>query len=173
MAFDLDRTITILEQTPATLKAWLSNLPDPLVHSNEGEGTWSPFDVLGHLIHGERTDWVPRTKVILYAEDKHFVPFDRFAQEKESAGKSFKELLDKFAELRVANLKELRSFDLQPVDFDKTGIHPHFGEVKLSWHLSTWSTHDLGHIYQISRVMAQQMKEDCGPWVEFLRVLQE
>lgn len=173
MAFDLDRTISILEQTPTTLKAWLSNLPKQLVHANEGEGTWSPFDVLGHLIHGERTDWVPRTKIILFAENKHFIPFDRFAQEKESIGKTMHELLDQFSELRAANLKELRSFDLQPADYDKTGIHPHFGEIKLSWHLSTWSTHDLGHIYQISRVMAKQMKEDCGPWVEFLRVLQE
>lgn len=173
MAFDLDRTITILEQTPATLTTWLANMPEPLLYANEGEGTWSPFDILGHLIHGERTDWIPRTKIILYAEDKHFVPFDRFAQEKESAGKSMHALLEEFAELRAGNLKELRSFDLGPADFDKTGIHPHFGEVKLSWHLSTWSTHDLGHIYQIARVMAKQMKEDCGPWVEFLRVLQE
>ncbi|MDW3192702.1 MAG: DinB family protein [Cytophagales bacterium] len=173
MAFDLNRTITILEQTPATLKAWLGNMPEQLLHASEGEGTWSPFDILGHLNHGERTDWVPRTKIILFADDKHFVPFDRFAQEKESAGKSMHELLDEFAELRANNLKKLRSFDLQPADFEKTGIHPHFGEVKLSWHLSTWSTHDLGHIYQISRVMAKQMKEDCGPWVEYLRVLQE
>lgn len=173
MAFDLNRTITILEQTPAMLKVWLGNLPDPLLHANEGEGTWSPFDILGHLNHGERTDWIPRTRTILFAEDKHFVPFDRFAQEKESIGKSMQELLEEFTELRTTNLKELRSFDLQPDDFDKTGIHPHFGEVKLSWHLSTWSTHDLGHIYQISRVMARQMKVDCGPWVEYLRVLQE
>lgn len=173
MAFDLVRTYTILEQTPDTLIAWLSNMPEKLLHTNEGEGTWSPFDILGHLIHGERTDWVPRTKIILFAEDKHFSPFDRFAQEKESQGKTMHQLLDQFSELRAANLKELRSFDLQSSDFDKTGIHPHFGEVKLSWHLSTWSTHDLGHIYQISRVMANQIKEDCGPWVEFLRVLQE
>jgi hypothetical protein len=173
MAFDLTRTITILEQTPATLKTWLENMPQALVHANEGEGTWSPFDILGHLNHGERTDWIPRTRVILFEEDKHFVPFDRFAQEKESAGKSIQQLLNEFAELRAANLKELRSFELQLSDFDKTGIHPHFGEVKLSWHLSTWSTHDLGHIYQISRVMAKQMKEDCGPWVEYLRILQE
>ena len=173
MPFDLNRTITILEQTPATLKAWLGNMPDQLLHANEGEGTWSPFDILGHLIHGERTDWIPRTRIILFEEDKHFVPFDRFAQEKESVGKSMHDLLNEFARLREANLNELRSFDLQPEDHHKTGIHPQFGEVKLSWHLSTWSTHDLGHIYQISRVMAKQMKEDCGPWVEYLRVLQE
>lgn len=173
MAFDRDRTLAVLEQTPVTLHHYLSGLPEDMLRTNEGEKTWSPFDILGHLIHGEKTDWIPRTKVILFADDKHFAPFDRFAQEKESVGKSMDDLLKEFSTLRQQNLETFRSFDLSESNLNKTGIHPEFGEVKLSWHLSCWTAHDLGHIYQISRVLAKQLKEDCGPWVKYLRVLQE
>lgn len=172
MAFDLERSLAILGQTPGTLQHYLGGLPDDMLQTNEGADTWSPFDILGHLIHGEKTDWIPRTRIILYAEDKHFTPFDRFAQEQESAGKSAVDLLNEFAALRAENLQQLRSFNLTPADLDRTGVHPEFGEVKLSWHLSTWTTHDLGHLYQISRVLAKQLKQDVGPWVQYLKVLQ-
>ena len=135
MPFDLNRSVAILEQTPTLLDGWLGNLPNNMLITNEGEGTWSPFDILGHLINGEQTDWIPRARIILFEDDKHFTPFDRFAQEQESVGKSMNDLLQEFTSLRAANVTALKSFELNEDNLNKTGIHPEFGEVKLSWHL--------------------------------------
>lgn len=170
MQFSLNESITVLERTPTVMRALLEGLSDNWTMQNEGPETWSPFDVIGHLIHGEKTDWIPRTKIILYEEDKHFVPFDRFAQFREST-KSLKNLLDEFNELRTDNLEELRAMNLTGVDLLKTGIHPEFGEVTLKELLAAWVTHDLGHIVQVSRVMAKQYKEEVGPWPKYLKVL--
>jgi hypothetical protein len=128
---------------------------------------------MGHLIHGEHTDWMGRTEIILSGEgEKKFIPFDRFAQFRESEGKGLPQLLNEFEQLRKKNIAKLKSFDLKPTDLDKTGIHPAFGEVSLKQLLSTWTIHDLTHIAQIARVMAKQYKEAIGPWVEYFRIMQ-
>lgn len=171
MEFSLRDTCTILERTPGVLSQLLKDLPKDWTHQNEGPETWSPFDVVGHLIHGEKTDWIPRTKIILYEEDKHFIPFDRFAQFEESKGKTLESLLSEFEALRIDNLQELRKLNLQPSDLEKEGIHPEFGAVTLRQLLAAWTTHDLGHIVQISRVMAKQYKQEAGPWPKYLAVL--
>ena len=173
MKFSLSDTVAILKQTPATIKSILQYLPSEWAHQNEGHETWSPYDVVGHLIHGEKTDWIPRTKIILFEEDKHFTPYDRFAQFKESTGKSMQNLLTEFEDLRQENVEELLRLDLQSDDFDKTGIHPAFGDITLRQLLSAWAVHDLGHVVQISRVIAKQYKEEAGPWPKYLRVLNE
>lgn len=150
----------------------LEGLPEEWLNNNEGEDTWSPYDVVGHLVHGERTDWVGRMNIILSdAEDKTFKPFDRFAQFEDSKGKTITMLLNEFAELREQNLNTLQKKGITEEDFGRTGIHPAFGEVKLSQLLSTWVVHDLSHIAQISRVMAKQYKEAVGPWQEYLSIL--
>jgi len=165
--------MSLLSCTPAALNALLRDLSGVWTLSNEGERTWSPFDVLGHLIHGERTDWMPRVKVILeFGERRVFEPFDRWAQERESQGKSLGELLDEFAELRAENLRELRTLNLQPADFDRRGRHPALGMVTMSELLSAWAGHDLTHLHQISRTMAYQYKQAVGPWSKFLGVMQ-
>lgn len=171
MEFSLEESITILRRTPAVISSTLLGLPNKWTHQNEGPETWSPFDVVGHLIHGEKTDWIPRTKIILFEEDKHFIPFDRFAQFKESVGKSMEDLLKEFEELRAQNLKELINLNLRVDDFEKTGIHPAFGEVTLKQLLAAWTVHDLGHIVQINRVLAKQYKQEAGPWPKYLAVL--
>lgn len=150
----------------------LEGLPEEWLNNNEGEDTWSPYDVVGHLVHGERTDWIGRMNIILSdAEDKTFKPFDRFAQFEDSKGKTITILLNEFAELREQNLNTLQEKDITEEDFARTGIHPAFGKVKLSQLLSTWVVHDLSHIAQISRVMAKQYKEAVGPWQEYLSIL--
>ena len=172
MEFDLNKSLEILERTPRVLYTMLSGLSDDWVFNNEGSDTWSPFDVLGHLIHGERTDWITRTKIILESGGS-FEPFDRFAQLKESEGKNLDDLLEEFKLLRHKNLEELKAmYDLEG-SLDKTGIHPEFGEVTLRQLLSCWTAHDLGHIYQISRVMAKNYKSQVGPWIKYLRVLND
>lgn len=172
MKFNLDRSIEILERTPAIFRALLQDLHDDWVKSNEGPETFSPYDVIGHLIHGEKTDWRDRTTMILeYGASKTFVPYDRFAQFDESKGKSLQQLLDEFEILRANNLKWLRSLNLGEADFDKQGIHPSLGKVTLRQLLSTWVIHDLTHIAQASRVMAKQYKEEMGPWVEYFRIM--
>jgi hypothetical protein len=172
MKQNLRDTEALLAATPAALNALLRNLPDTWTRSDEGENTWSVFEVVGHLIHGERTDWIPRAKIILHSgESRTFEPFDRLAQRRESAGRSLPELLDEFASLRSANLDELRSWNLQPADFDRTGRHPAFDRVTLSELLATWAAHDLTHLHQISRIMANQYREAVGPWTEFLGVM--
>ena len=172
MKFDPNLAIQILEQTPKTLRTMLENLSPQWIRENEGPDTWSPFDVVGHLIHGEITDWIPRAQIILGdGEDKTFAPFDRFAQFRESEGKTLHQMLSEFEWLRAKNLEVLRAFKLTESTLDREGIHPAFGKVTLRQLLSTWVAHDLGHIAQIARVMAKQYKEAVGPWIEFLPVL--
>lgn len=173
MNFDLNKSIEILERTPTVLENMLSGLHDDWLVTNEGSDTWSPYDVIGHLIHGEKTDWIPRMKIILSeSDDKNFIPFDRFAQFTESKDKTMAQQLAEFKQLRTKNLEYLRSLHIDEAAFDKKGIHPAFGEVSLRQLLATWTVHDLNHIVQISRVMAKQYKEAVGPWVEYLKVVQ-
>ena len=173
MAHDLDHTIALLTRTPATLNTLLRDLPESWTQRNEGEKTWSAFDIVGHLIVGERTDWLARTKLILEAgESKPFERFDRFAQERESKGKSLPQLLDEFARLRERNLRELRALNLSDKDLARRGTHPALGVVTLSQLLATWAAHDLTHLHQLSRVLAHQYREAVGPWTKFLGVMQ-
>lgn len=172
MQFELNKAISILERTPAILTAYLGELSPDWTHQNEGGETWSAYDIVGHLIHGEITDWIPRTKVILSNNtDKRFVEFDRFAQFKNSKGKSLQQLLSEFTELRKENIRQLKSFDISNKQLELEGIHPEFGKVNLQQLLSTWTVHDLGHIAQISRVMAKQYKKAAGPWLKYLTIL--
>lgn len=171
MNFDLIKSIEILTNTPFVLDSLLQNLSNEWLNSNEGPDTWCPFDILGHLVHGEKTDWVERIDIILKKDDKHFRPFDRFAQFSESNGKSVKDLLTEFRILREKNIAIVNGMDLTEAKLDLRGIHPAFGEVTLKQLLSTWVVHDLNHISQISRVMAKQYKEETGPWLEYLPVL--
>jgi hypothetical protein len=169
---NLQHTIALLARTPASLNALLRDLPEAWTSRNEGPNTWSAFDVVGHLIHGERTDWIPRAKRILeFGDSRAFDTFDRFAQEKESQGKSLGQLLDEFARLRSKNLDELRSLNLKLEDFARKGRHPQLGVVTLSQLLATWAAHDLTHLHQISRIMAYQYREAVGPWTAFLGVM--
>ena len=173
MQFDITKSIEILERTPIVLEQILSGLHDDWLMNNEGAGTWSPYDVIGHLIHGEKTDWIQRIKIILSeSSDKKFVPFDRFAQLTESRHKTITELLNEFKKLRNENLDYLRSLHIDEAALDKTGIHPAFGKVSLKQLLATWTVHDLNHIVQIARVMGKQYKAAVGPWVEYLKVIQ-
>ena len=169
--FILDKTIEVLKQTPNTLDNFLNGLSDDWVFSNEGGDSWSAYDVIGHLIHCEKTDWIPRLKQILFDENKVFTPFDRFAQFKNSKGKSLVILLREFAILRKSNLEYLSSLDLTDSDFKKEGVHPEFGTVTVKQLLATWVTHDMGHIAQIARVIAKQYKEEVGPWTSYISIL--
>ncbi len=172
MPANIQDTIALLSRTPATLDALLRGLPERWTLRNEGENTWTPYDVVGHLIHGEHTDWIPRVRRIMKeGESKAFEPFDRTAQERESKGKSLGQLLDDFARLRGDNIRELRAMNLKPEDFDKRGMHPSLGSVTLSELLATWAAHDLTHLHQISRIMAHQYRDSVGPWSKFLGVL--
>lgn len=174
MQFSLPKSIEILESTPQVLEAWLGGLSDAWILANEGPDTWSAFDIVGHLIHGEETDWIPRMQIILSdKEDKTFDTFDRFAQYEKSKGKSMRQLLDEFKLARQKSLETLLAQQLTPADLQKTGTHRILGEVTLSNLLATWVAHDLNHIAQIARVMANQYKADAGPWVAFLRILQQ
>ena len=170
---NLQHTVSLLTRTPSALDALLRDLPETWTLHNEGENTWSAFDVIGHLIHGERTDWMVRTKVILqHGEGQPFERFDRWAQQRESQGKSLGQLLDEFARLRSENLDELRALNLRPEDLERRGRHPVLGVVTLSQLLATWAAHDLTHLHQISRIMAHQYREAVGPWTVFLGVMQ-
>jgi hypothetical protein len=163
----------VLGRTPATLDALLRGLPDAWLLATEGDSTWSPFDVVGHLIHGERTDWIPRLRIILeHGEARPFVPFDRFAQERESQGKSIVELLDTFASLRAENLRVLEELPAGPDVLSRTGTHPELGRVTLGQLLATWVAHDLDHVVQVARVMAKRYRDEVGPWTAYLSVLQ-
>lgn len=173
MESSLQQTVLLLTRTPAALNALLRDLPETWISRNEGEGTWSPFDVVAHLIHGERADWVPRVKLILqFGESQAFVPFDREGHAREIQGKSMQQLLDEFARVRSENLAELRGLNLRPEDLERRGRHPALGVVTLSQLLATWATHDLTHLHQISRVMAHQYRYAVGPWSAYLGVLQ-
>ena len=173
MQFDLEKSIEILGRTPDVLNTLVRGIADECVGHNEGGETWSAYDVMGHLIHGERTDWVARMEIILSnGPNKTFARFNRFAQFEESKGKTLSQLLDEFTKVRMENIDLLRSKKLTHNDLGKTGIHPSFGEVTLEQLLATWVAHDLNHIAQVSRVMAKQYKEAVGPWIEYLRILQ-
>ncbi|HEV3278899.1 MAG TPA: DinB family protein [Terriglobia bacterium] len=173
MEHNLDNTISLLARTPAALNALLRDLPEAWTLRNEGEETWSPFDVLGHLIHAERTDWMPRARMILqFGDTRTFEPFDRWGQLRESEGKSLGQLLDEFARLRSENLDALRALNLRPEDLELRGRHPALGAVTLSQLLATWAAHDLTHLHQISRTMAYQYRGAVGPWTRFLGVMQ-
>lgn len=170
--FVLEEAIQALTRTPAILRAVLSELPARWLNSNEGPGTWSPFDVLGHLIHGEKTDWIPRAKHILEGPATvPFEPFDRLAQFRDSEGKTLTNLLDEFEDLRRKNLEELASFELSASDLDLEGRHPEFGPVTLRQLLATWICHDFSHLGQISRVLAKHHREAVGPWAQYLSIL--
>jgi uncharacterized damage-inducible protein DinB len=172
MEFSFAEAVPILRSTPEVLRAWLAELPEPWISRNEGPETWSPYDIVGHLIHGERTDWIPRLELILeHGSSRPFIPFDRFAQFSESRGKSLGELLDTFAQLRAANLTRLESHRLGGEDFARPGLHPELGQVNLGQLLATWVVHDLNHLSQIARVMARQYADQVGPWIEYLPLL--
>lgn len=172
MEFQLDDSLEILRRTPATLDALLRGAPDHWIHADEGESTWSPFDVVGHLLHGEETDWIPRARIILeQGEARAFDPFDRFAQQKKSAGKTLTDLLDTFARRRAENLDVLRLWELTEADMAKRGRHPELGTVTLGQLLATWTAHDLSHVAQISRVMCRQYTSAVGPWRAYLPIL--
>lgn len=172
MNFSVDKALELLERTPDVLNHLLAGLAPEWTHRNEGGDTWSAYDVIGHLIHGDKTDWLPRIELIKSDNaDKTFATFDRFAQFENSKGKSLAQLLEEFTVLRKECIVRLRKLNISTEDFLKTGVHPHFGEVTLSQLLSTWVVHDLDHISQIARVMAKQYKEEVGPWIEYLKVL--
>jgi hypothetical protein len=168
----IEHTIALLSRTPAALDALLRDLPDVWLHNNEGDSTWTVSEVVGHLIHGERTDWMPRVRHLLeFGETRPFEPFDREGHFTTAAGLSLGQLLDQFAELRAAGLTELRALRLTNEDFARSGRHPAFGPVTLSQLLATWAVHDLTHLHQISRVMAHQYRSAVGPWERYLGVL--
>jgi hypothetical protein len=170
--FAIDDAVAILSRTPATLDALLRGLPDSWIAAHEGGETWSPFDVIGHLIHGERTDWVPRAKIILeHGEARAFDKFDRFAQFAVSQGRTLASLLDELAALRQENLRELMALRLTEADLERRGQHPELGVVTLRQLLATWVAHDLDHVVQISRVLARQYSDEVGPWRAYLRII--
>jgi hypothetical protein len=173
MGHDLQQTISLLTRTPAALNALLRDLPETWTLRNEGENTWSAFDVVGHLIHCERTDWMPRARIVLqFGEARSFDPFDRLGHVRESRGKRLEQLLDEFGGLRSENLGELRALNLRQEDLERHGRHPSLGVVTLSELLATWAAHDLTHLHQVSRVMAHQYRQAVGPWSAYLGVLQ-
>lgn len=172
MKFQLEKAIELLERTPLVLEQFLNGLSDEWIYCNEGDQTWNAFDIMGHLIHGEKTDWIPRLEIILSeATNKTFETFDRFAMFEDSKDKSLHQLIAEFKLLRFHNLSLLKDKNIQPSDYAKTSTHPSFGTVTLSELLSCWVAHDLDHIAQISRVMALQYKEEVGPWIAYLRIL--
>ena len=172
MRYDPALAIPVLERTPGVLRAMLDGLPAEWTDAREGPESWSPYDVLGHLIHGERTDWIPRAELILrVGEAQPFPPFDRVAMLRESVGKSLGQLLDTFARLRGESVARLRSLALTPADLERRGRHPEFGPVTLGQHLATWVAHDLSHVRQIARVMGRQYTEAVGPWTAYLPML--
>ncbi len=171
---ELDEALAVLERTPAVLASWLGDLPDTWTAADEGPETWSAFDIVGHLIHGEKTDWIGRARIILeQGEGRAFDPFDRFAQFEDSRGRTLAELLEEFASRRAANLETLRGWDLQAADLERAGRHPELGRVTLGELLATWAAHDLGHIAQIARVMAKRYRTAVGPWAAYLPVLRD
>ena len=173
MTFDIDKAIEILERTPLVLENLLRGISNEWLKNNEGENTWSPYTIVGHLIHGEKTDWIPRAKIILSdSPNKTFEPFDRFAQIRGNQEKMIDELLAEFKSLRSKNLEELKSLRIHS-QLTSKGIHPELGEVNLKELLATWVVHDLGHISQISRVMAKQYKDEVGAWKEYLGILKK
>jgi hypothetical protein len=174
MQQSLEKTIAVLERTPAALDAMLRGLPEEWTRANEGEGTWSAFDVVVHLINCERTDWMPRARTILESRDgevREFPPFDRWGEIRESQSMRLEELLERFAAVRAQNLEQVRSWGLGQKELAMRGLHPSLGEVTLEQLMATWAAHDLNHLHQMSRVMAHQYREAVGPWREFMGVM--
>lgn len=173
MDFNLSDGVAVLERTPATLRAMLHGLPSAWNDATEGPDTWSPYVVVGHLVHGERTDWIPRAQIILaQGASRRFTPYDRFAQFRESQGRSLASLLDEFATLRAANLETVKSWQLSDEHMALHGEHPDLGAVTLRQLLACWVAHDLGHVVQVGRVMAKQYRDAIGPWTAYLSVMQ-
>lgn len=172
MDFAIDEALQILERTPAVLRECLDGLSESWVEHNEGGDTFSPRDVLGHLIHGEKTDWIPRLRQIMEGRgDRPFEPFDRFAMRKEASQPSVSEMLEEFASLRNENLNTMRAMNLSAADMERTGVHPDIGVVTVRQLLATWTAHDLAHLAQIARTMAKQYADAVGPWRGHLRVM--
>ncbi len=172
MAFDLTEAVWVLERTPAVLRELLAGAPEGWCAADEGPDTWSARDVVGHLIDGEETDWIPRARIILaQGADRRFAPFDRFRHLQGGSGRGLGERLARFAELRARNIAELRGWALGPERLGLTGQHPELGTVTLEQLLATWVVHDLGHLAQIARVMAKRYREEVGPWEAYLPVL--
>ena len=172
MNFNLQESIALLERAPSVYRTLLSGLSESWVQCNEGEETWSAYDIMGHLIHGEKTDWLQRIEIILEeSENKTFAPFDRFAQFEESKGKTMSQLLDEFEMARMKNIQRLKSKNITESYLSKTGIHPAFGQVTLRQLISTWTIHDLAHLNQATRVMMKYYKDAVGPWKKFFSVL--
>lgn len=172
MDYTPDQGMLLLSRTPRVLDGWLRGVPEEWTIANEGPDTWSPYDIVGHLIHCEKADWLVRTKLIFdHGESHPFDPFDRFAQFEDSKGKSLEDLLDEFAQRREANLGELGGLGITDKDLTRTGFHPAFGPVTLRSLLSAWVVHDFNHIAQIARVMSKQYGKEVGPWREYLPIL--
>lgn len=172
MTFQLPEAIAVLERTPAAYRALLFGLPEPWTSATEGLGTWSPYDIVGHLIHGERTDWMVRARHILaHGDAVPFLPFDREAMLDGPQGNTLAELLDTFEKLRAENLTALRALHLTDTDFARAGMHPALGHVTLGQLLATWVAHDLSHLAQVSRVMGKRYRDLVGPWREYLPML--
>ena len=172
MNFSLEKSIELLKRSPSTYKSLLYGLSYEWAHINEGEGTWSAYDIIGHLIHGENTDWIPRIQLILSEEkNKVFKPFNRFAQKNLSNGKSIETLIDNFSECRKENLELLKSLALTEIDLAKKGTHPDLGEVSIKELIATWAIHDIGHLNQLSRVIVKHYGEDVGPWAAYSPIL--
>jgi len=170
--FALDEAIAVLTRTPSTLDAMLRGLPDDWTFAHEGGETWSPYDVIGHLIHGERTDWLPRARIILeQGEARPFEKFDRFAQFAASEGRTLTSLLEEFEMLREQSLRDLSELCLTDADLDRRGRHPELGVVTLRQLLATWVAHDLDHVAQIARTLAHQYADEVGPWRAYLRII--
>jgi hypothetical protein len=174
MMFDLTSTIELLERTPVSIYHLLNGVSEKWTSKNEGDGTWSPFDVIGHLILCEQTNWIPRLEILLSdTENKTFEVIDMTAQFTNSAGKTMNQLLHEFSALRKLNIQKLKNLNLKESDFSKKAMHPKYGEVTLSQLVATWLAHDLDHISQISRVMAKQYKTEVGPWINYLKILRQ
>ena len=172
MKFQLEEAIPVLRRTPATLRSLLAGLPEVWVASSGDRDSWHAYDIVGHLVHGEQADWIPRARIILeHGTQKPFEPFDREVQFEDSEGKTLATLLDEFESLRGQNLVRLESWDLSEADLDKKGTHPDFGQVTFGQLLATWTVHDLNHIFQICRVMARNYTDEVGPWIDYLAVL--
>ena len=172
MRYEVDSAMDVLRRTPGTLRALLAGIGDGWARSNEGSDTFSPFDVVGHLIDGEETDWIARARIILgRGPDPRFEPYDRFRHYVRNRGRSLESLLDEFARLRTDNLDLLASWKLGEAELDLRGTHPSLGPVTLRQLLATWVVHDLGHLAQVARVMAKQYRGEVGPWVQYLPVL--
>ena len=173
MNFDLTSATDFLRRTPTVLDALLRDISSTWAHANEGPDTFSPFDVVGHLIDGEETDWIPRAMLIRARDEDPFTPYDRFRHRERNRGRTLDSLLEEFARLRATNLELLHSWHLSDAELDLRGEHPTLGAVSLRQLLATWVAHDLGHLAQVARVMAKHYAKEVGPWREFLPVLKD